>query len=378
MALTRGPNMDVLEHGLQGETHYTEQLRMLRGLDLFLQPRVLSILATPPATPANGDAYIVAASATGAWVGQVDKLARWQTKSAPAAWEFWTPRSGWRVDVVAEAAQYRYSGTAWAIVASGGGGGSTPTGTGFRHVVDGAEAAAAKLVETADVTNAAITLAKQADMATGSVVYRKTASAGPPEVQTLATLKADLGLTGTNSGDQSNITGNAGTATALQSGSADRTKLDGISPGATANSTDAALIARSNHTGTQAASTISDFNAAADARVVRPRVVTALAIASGVVNIDLALGDYFTLALTANVTSITFSNPPAAGYAKDLAIRFTQDATGGRTVALPASFKASGGSDTAVLGTASRATLLTAVSFDQGTRWEYAMQDLAA
>lgn len=47
----------------------------------------------------------------------------------------------------------------------------------------------------------AVTLAKQADMATASLVYRKTAGAGVPEIQTLATLKTDLGLTGTNSGD---------------------------------------------------------------------------------------------------------------------------------------------------------------------------------
>jgi hypothetical protein len=47
-----------------------------------------------------------------------------------------------------------------------------------------------------------VTLAMQADMATASVVYRKTAGSGAPEVQTLATLKTDLGLTGTNSGDQ--------------------------------------------------------------------------------------------------------------------------------------------------------------------------------
>lgn len=52
------------------------------------------------------------------------------------------------------------------------------------------------------VAAAAITLAKQANMATASVVYRKTAGAGAPEVNTLATLKTDLGLTGTNSGDQ--------------------------------------------------------------------------------------------------------------------------------------------------------------------------------
>jgi len=52
------------------------------------------------------------------------------------------------------------------------------------------------------IANGAVTLAKQANMATASVVYRKTAGAGAPEVQTLATLKTDLGLTGTNSGDQ--------------------------------------------------------------------------------------------------------------------------------------------------------------------------------
>jgi hypothetical protein len=52
------------------------------------------------------------------------------------------------------------------------------------------------------VDNGAVTLAKMADMATASLIYRKTAGTGAPEVQTLATLKTDLGLTGTNSGDQ--------------------------------------------------------------------------------------------------------------------------------------------------------------------------------
>ncbi len=52
------------------------------------------------------------------------------------------------------------------------------------------------------ITNKAVTLAKMADVATGTVFYRKTAATGVPEVQTLATLKTDLGLTGTNSGDQ--------------------------------------------------------------------------------------------------------------------------------------------------------------------------------
>lgn len=54
-----------------------------------------------------------------------------------------------------------------------------------------------------------VTLAMMANMATGSLVYRKTGGSGAPEVQTLATLKTDLGLTGTNSGDQTiTLTGN--------------------------------------------------------------------------------------------------------------------------------------------------------------------------
>jgi hypothetical protein len=59
------------------------------------------------------------------------------------------------------------------------------------------------------IATAAVTLAMQADVATSTVFYRKTAGTGAPEVQTLATLKTDLGLTGTNSGDQTiTLTGN--------------------------------------------------------------------------------------------------------------------------------------------------------------------------
>lgn len=71
-------------------------------------------------------------------------------------------------------------------------------------------------VATADINDGAVTLAKMADVAAGSVFYRATAGTGAPEVQTLATLKTALGLTGTNSGDQTSVSGNAGTATALQ------------------------------------------------------------------------------------------------------------------------------------------------------------------
>jgi hypothetical protein len=98
------------------------------------------------------------------------------------------------------------------------GAGLTITGT----TIDAAAAAGVADGDKGDITVAsggtvwtidagAVTLAKQADMATASVVYRKTAGAGAPEVQTLATLKTDLALTGTNSGDQTSIVGITGT-----------------------------------------------------------------------------------------------------------------------------------------------------------------------
>lgn len=52
------------------------------------------------------------------------------------------------------------------------------------------------------IADGSIALVKLANVASGTVFYRKTTGTGSPETQTLATLKADLGLTGTNSGDQ--------------------------------------------------------------------------------------------------------------------------------------------------------------------------------
>jgi hypothetical protein len=60
-----------------------------------------------------------------------------------------------------------------------------------------------------------------------------------------------------------------------------KSKLDGIASGATANSPNATLLNRSNHTGSQTASTISDFNSAADARITEAR-----GAANGVASLD--------------------------------------------------------------------------------------------
>lgn len=53
-------------------------------------------LNTPPGSPADGDAYIVAASATGDWAGQEDNVAVFDAEASTAGeWDFYTPKEGW-------------------------------------------------------------------------------------------------------------------------------------------------------------------------------------------------------------------------------------------------------------------------------------------
>lgn len=94
-------------------------------------------------------------------------------------------------------------------------------------------------------------------------------------------------------------------------------------------------------------------------------VVSALTPSAGVVTVDCSLGDYFTLAPTANITGWTFANvPPACS----LMIGFTQD-TIARTVAWPASFKWAGGGAGAVSTGSGAKDLLAITTLDGGATW---------
>lgn len=93
--------------------------------------------------------------------------------------------------------------------------------------------------------------------------------------------------------------------------------------------------------------------------------VTAAPISSGVPTIDCALGDYFTLAPTANITGWTFQNVPQGC---SILVKFTQDATA-KTVAWPSSFRWVGGTDGAVSTAAAAIDLLALTTFDGGTTW---------
>ena len=93
----------------QAQKHVTHN-DALRVLDALVQPAVLSrVVTAPPATPADGDRYIVPAGATGVWAAQVTKIAAYQD----GAWAYYAPRTGWSVWVVAESALLIFSGGAW-------------------------------------------------------------------------------------------------------------------------------------------------------------------------------------------------------------------------------------------------------------------------
>lgn len=102
--------------------------------------------------------------------------------------------------------------------------------------------------------------------------------------------------------------------------------------------------------------------------------VTVITSSAGVVDIDCSLGDYFTFALSEAVTSITFSNIPAAGTKS---VRITQDSTP-RTVAWPASFKWAAGTPGAVSTGSGAVDMLVITSFDGGTAWQATLSNARA
>ncbi len=93
----------------QAQKHVTHN-EALRILDALTQLSVIDIaLSTPPATPNNGDRYVVGPAATDAWQGQENAIALW----AETGWVFYAPGTGWRVDVAATGQVQRFDGTNW-------------------------------------------------------------------------------------------------------------------------------------------------------------------------------------------------------------------------------------------------------------------------
>lgn len=82
----------------------------MRALDAVVQLAVLDRdLPSPPALPAEGQRYIVAAGASGAWLNAADRIAAFQD----GAWAFYQPRTGWLCWVADESILVIWNGAAW-------------------------------------------------------------------------------------------------------------------------------------------------------------------------------------------------------------------------------------------------------------------------
>jgi len=66
-------------------------------------------LTAPPASPANGDRYLVPAAATGAWVGKTNQIAA----RIADVWEFHLPKIGWLCYIEDEAKLSAFKATGW-------------------------------------------------------------------------------------------------------------------------------------------------------------------------------------------------------------------------------------------------------------------------
>ena len=98
MASTTGPRNGIQHSWTLGESGWNTgsdaNLKFLDNFGVHLSVKDRDLL-TPPASPANGDTYILASGTlTGAWVGRTaGDLAMWSTQDA--AWRYKTPRQGY-------------------------------------------------------------------------------------------------------------------------------------------------------------------------------------------------------------------------------------------------------------------------------------------
>lgn len=92
-------------------------------------------------------------------------------------------------------------------------------------------------------------------------------------------------------------------------------------------------------------------------------------IAGAVLTVDLTKGSAFDVTLTANITTFTISGPVASPDVTNFKLRVRQDATGGRTMTLPAGTKTPAAAGYVPSTAANAIDLLEFTSYDAGTTW---------
>lgn len=94
----------------QAQKHVTHN-EALRAIDAVVQVGVVDrdLTAPPVSSLSDGDRYIVAAPAAGAWAGRDGQIAAWQD----GAWWFYEPKAGWLAWIADESGLVVFDGTVW-------------------------------------------------------------------------------------------------------------------------------------------------------------------------------------------------------------------------------------------------------------------------
>lgn len=91
--------------------------------------------------------------------------------------------------------------------------------------------------------------------------------------------------------------------------------------------------------------------------------------ATSTTTVNCSLGNIFTVAMNASITTLTISNVPASGRVFTLTLFLKQDGTGSRTVSWPGAIKWPGGTTPTLTTTANKTDVVTLTTFDAGTTW---------
>ena len=90
----------------------------MQRVDAAVQLSVINATTTaPPVSPSDGDTYIVAATATGAWAGTENQIAAW----FDGQWIFLDPVTGWMCYNQDTDTHLKFNGTAWVFAFSASG-----------------------------------------------------------------------------------------------------------------------------------------------------------------------------------------------------------------------------------------------------------------
>ena len=120
--ISYGSKLGLINNAAIGEIYYDSFRPFLRGVDALVQASVISTLSSPPSSPNDGDAYLVTAP-TGLWAGHTNHIAVYSTQITQAGgdtllpgWDYYIPKAGWLIFVVADAGYLNFDGSAWSAL----------------------------------------------------------------------------------------------------------------------------------------------------------------------------------------------------------------------------------------------------------------------